>query len=66
MLHLDIFGSDNNDEQLEKIPFISVTLYVFQLDISGNDTIEEQHANIRLKLSTFFVSHLVISQIFFK
>ena len=42
VFQLDISGNINNDEQKEKIPFISVALFVSHFDISGNDNKEEQ------------------------
>ena len=37
VLHFDIFGKDDNDEQPANIKLILVTLLVFHFDISGND-----------------------------
>ena len=35
--HFDISGNFDNDDQSAKIPLISISFLVFQLDISGND-----------------------------
>ncbi len=42
VFQFDISGSDFNDEQNPKIPFIIITLEVFHLDISGKDNNDEQ------------------------
>ena len=45
-------GSEANNEQLENIPVICVTLLVFQLEISGNDIKDLQLPNISFINST--------------
>ena len=42
VLHLEISGKDNKDEQLQNTAFNSLIFSVFHFDISGKYFIEEQ------------------------
>ena len=46
MFHFDISGKDSNDEHLQNMHSMLVTLVVFHFDISGKDTNDEQSLNI--------------------
>ena len=54
--HLNISGSDINEQQLENIKLLYLALLVFHLDISGIDIKDDQYSNIpsmSLTLSVF-------------
>ena len=54
---------NNNEEQLQRIPFIFSILEVFHFDISGNIVNEEQYAKKLFNFLTLLIFHLVISGI---
>ena len=61
VFHLDISGSEDNEEQLANIVLRFVTLFVFHLEISGNDNIYEQFVNKPPRFITLFIFHFDIS-----